>query len=116
VKVLDLFCWHATRRARKIDLFEPPELAPGFISAVLDAVGHEVDEAAIGAWTLAERVLAYDYAVRVRIQVGALANETSCALELRPCPSFVIAADAGRGLFSCWLQLMKEERRDAATV
>ena len=98
----------STKGKTRLEFFQPPVevgLAPTFIRAVLTAVGHEVDAAAIDLWTLPERLVAYDYAMRARIHADARAHECATAVELRPCPSFVIAADVYHGKVSFWHHL-----------
>lgn len=62
---------------RQQEFFEPPPevtATTSFIRAVLLAVGHEVDSLSIQGWTPAERLLAYDYAIRVRLHADAAAG------------------------------------------
>lgn len=76
----------------------------GMLRLQLQLVGHEVDAMDIAPWTPAERLLAHDYAIRVEMHARGAAH-TKASVELRPCPSFVLAADVHRGEHSFWWQL-----------
>jgi hypothetical protein len=109
----------STRGKTRLDFFAPPGdmlegYMPSFIRACLVAVGHEIDQVGIGNWTLPERLLAYDYAMRVRLHVEARAQNCTSPVELRPCPSFVLALDAQRGASCFWTHLVNE-RSDLAS-
>jgi hypothetical protein len=99
--------------SRQLSFFEPPNLPyglePPFVHSCLAVCGHEVSLAAVGSWTELERILAYDYTIRVHMHVDARAQNISTPVELRPCPSFVIAADEHRGARSLWVQLRLSE-------
>jgi hypothetical protein len=92
-----------------VKFFMPADLAqledPGLLRIELQLVGHEVDALAIAQWTPAERLLAHDYAVRVRMHVDVWGKKLPAPAELRPCPSFVLSADVHRGEHSFWWQL-----------
>ncbi len=104
---------------KRFAFFEPPvEVRPAldtnFIYTVLAVVGHEVERLTIQSWTPAERLVAYDYAIRVRMHVDARARDDISDVELRPCPSFVIAGDVHKGMHSFWLQLIAGETREVS--
>ena len=98
--------------SRHLSFFEPPgnfaeQNDLGFIRVCLFAIGHDVPPATVGSWTVLERLLAYDYSVRVRLHAEARAHECAAApVELRPCPSFVTAGDVHRSARCIWVQLM----------
>ena len=76
----------------RVSFFEPSgDLTPELVSSVLGLADARVDAGTINQWTELEKLLAYDWAIRVHLRASDQ-NVWS-----RPCPSFVRAAAASSG-------------------
>lgn len=69
--------------AKRISFYEPADLSAEVVSDMLSLVGVAIDEMFVRPWTELERLLAYDWAIRVHLRAS------DNIVRIRPRPSFI---------------------------